>query len=127
MSPIGRVVILVLMYVNTFRTDVIVFISNIITSLTDNIHHHQRKSVDTDDSTQRDQRKKVQISNKFSSNAYWTYVFLDEYWYKEQIDCTNICTLGIIYIELHRYRYLAQNFPMNNLYKLKPICISRIQ
>jgi len=36
-SPVGQAVILEIMYVETFKTDIIIFISNIIISLTSHI------------------------------------------------------------------------------------------
>jgi hypothetical protein len=53
-SPIGQVVILG-MFVKTFKTDVIVFIGNVIIYLTDNFHY-QSQFVNTDNITRQEQR-----------------------------------------------------------------------
>ena len=53
-SPIGQIVILG-MFVKTFKTDVIVFIGNVIIYLTDNFHY-QSQFVNTDNITRQEQR-----------------------------------------------------------------------
>jgi len=66
-SPIGRNVILVIVYVETLITNVIVFIGNIIMCLTSHwqIIFSIHQLVDTDNITWWDQKKNVKNNNKW--------------------------------------------------------------
>ena len=70
-SPIGQAVI---MYVDTFKTDVIVFIGNIIVCLTSSwpiIFQYQNQFLDTNN-----QMNTIQITDK---SIIWAMDFLNEY------------------------------------------------